>query len=76
MTKLVPLADWAATRYSPPPSDWVLRKWARAGEIYPPPERVGRDWYVDETARRLTQHRDSVVDRIKRERSATNHQQA
>ncbi len=48
------LTDWASRRYSPAPSAFVLRKWCRDGEIYPPPEKVGRDWYVDETAKRLT----------------------
>lgn len=48
------LADWAARNYTPPPSDFVLRRWCRQGEIYPAPEKVGRDWYVDQTARRIT----------------------
>lgn len=47
------LADWAARRYSPAPTPFVLRKWCRNGEISPRPEKVGRDWYVDETARRV-----------------------
>lgn len=50
------LSEWAAQRYSPPPSDWVLRKWARDGEIHPAPEKVGRDWYVDEKASRITDY--------------------
>lgn len=52
--KLIPVATWAAARYDPVPSDWVLRKWCRNGEIYPAPERVGKEWRVLETARRLT----------------------
>lgn len=48
------LSDWAAKRYQPVPSMFVLRKWCRDGEIYPPPEKVGREWYVDEQARRVT----------------------
>lgn len=48
------LSDWAARRYDPPPSSFVLRKWCRDGEIYPPPEKVGREWYVDANARRLS----------------------
>ena len=42
------LTDWAARRYDPAPSAFVLRKWCRDGEISPPPEKVGRDWYVDD----------------------------
>lgn len=52
--KLVPISAWAASRYDPPPSAWVLRKWCRAGEIFPAPERVGKEWYVAENARRIT----------------------
>jgi len=54
MAKLIPLETWAASRYDPPPSAWVLRKWVRDGEIYPAPEKVGKGWRVLETARRLT----------------------
>lgn len=50
----IKLADWAARLYDPAPSAWLLRKWCRDGEIHPAPERVGRDWYVEDTARRLT----------------------
>lgn len=52
--KHIPVTAWAASRYDPPPSLWVLRKWCREGEIYPPPEKVGKDWYVQENARRLS----------------------
>lgn len=47
------LTEWAAKQYSPPPSLFTLRRWARDGEIYPPPEKVGKHWMVDETAVRL-----------------------
>ena len=50
----IKLSEWAGRLYSPAPSAWLLRKWCRDGEIHPQPERVGRDWYVEETARRLT----------------------
>lgn len=62
------LLDWAARNYSPPPSLWTLRKWARDGEISPAPEKVGRDYYVEESARRLVggqPARLSLVDRLK-----------
>jgi hypothetical protein len=52
--KMIPVATWAASRYDPVPSDWVLRRWCREGQIYPAPERVGKEWRVLETARRLT----------------------
>ena len=62
--KRIPLCDWAALYYSPPPSLWVLRQWARQGQIYPSPERVGRTYYVREDARRQTGERASLVDRL------------
>ena len=48
--KMMPLADWAAARYSRPPSPYVLRKLCRAGAFDPPAEKTGRDWYVREDA--------------------------
>lgn len=48
------LADWASRHYSPPPTQWVLRKWVRAGEIYPAPEKVGSAYYVEEAAQRYS----------------------
>jgi hypothetical protein len=54
MTKKILLSEWAARRYDPPPSAWVIRQWVRKGEIYPAPELVGKSYYVAENARRLT----------------------
>lgn len=59
------LADWAARQYSPAPSTWVLRKWVRAGQISPAPERVGSAYYVDENAKRQVTQRPSLVDRLR-----------
>lgn len=64
-TKRIPLAAWAAARYDPPPSAWVLRRWCRDGEIVPAPERVGRDWYVPADARRVTAPAASLVARLR-----------
>lgn len=62
----IPLKDWAATRYSPCPSSWVLRRWVREGQIYPPPEMVGSAYYVDESATRMLPNQpSSLVDRLK-----------
>lgn len=49
----IKLAEWAKNRYNPPPSDWVLRKWVRRGEIVPVPELVGKVYYVEQDARRI-----------------------
>lgn len=61
----IPLRDWAAKRYSPVPSDFTLRRWARDGEIIPVPEKVGKFYYCDEHAERLGSDAPSLVDRIK-----------
>lgn len=61
----IPLQDWAELNYNPPPSLWVLRKWVRAGQIYPPPEKVGVTYYVESTARRQTTRRPTLVERMK-----------
>lgn len=50
----IPLIEWASKRYSPIPPIFTLRKWARSGELGPTVERVGKEWYVDENAERLS----------------------
>jgi predicted site-specific integrase-resolvase len=62
----VKLSAWAAKRYDPAPSDWVLRKWVRQGQIHPAPELVGKQYYVEENARRLVGEvgRPSLVERL------------
>ncbi len=59
------LAEWAKLRYNPAPSLWVLRQWVRRGEIVPAPELVGKAYYVERGARRITAHVSSLVQRIK-----------
>jgi len=64
----IPLTTWAQRHYDPAPSVWVLRKWAREGQIHPAPERVGREWFVEEAAKRLATGatpRPSLVDRLR-----------
>ncbi len=62
--KSIKIQEWASARYSPPPSLWVLRRWARDGEIHPMPEKVGKHYYVREDARRITAPALSLVDRL------------
>lgn len=66
-SKKITLTAWAETRYDPPPSAWVLRKWVREGQIHPAPELVGKAYYVEQTARRITgdMPRESLVDRLR-----------
>lgn len=63
----ITLAQWAAMHYSPAPSTWVLSEWRRAGQIHPLPERVGREWYVDQDAQRVTHEapRPSILKRLR-----------
>lgn len=61
------LAEWAKRRYDPPPPMFTLRRWAREGEIFPGPEKVGKSYYVDENAERVgvpTPGYQSLVDRL------------
>ncbi|MEZ2600795.1 excisionase [Kluyvera intermedia] len=44
--KLVTLERWAEERYEDPPPIGTLRKWARSGNIYPPPEIEGTQYRV------------------------------
>jgi len=53
LTKKIPLTEWAARRYEPPPPLFTLRRWARDGEIQPAPELAGKAYYVLETAERV-----------------------
>lgn len=63
----ITLAEWAAQHYSPAPTSWVTGNWRRANQIHPPPERVGRVWYVEPDAQRVTfdAPRPSLVARLK-----------
>lgn len=65
----IPLHQWAARRYDPVPPIFTLRRWARDGELGPTAERVGKLWYVDENAERLSvlvPSGQDLVSRLKR----------
>ncbi|CAJ0773056.1 excisionase [Ralstonia chuxiongensis] len=46
----ISLSKWAAKNYDPPPHIDTLRAWARDGKIYPPAQKIGKAYYVDENA--------------------------
>ena len=48
------LSDWAGLHFAPPPSLWTLRRLVRQGSIYPAPVKVGKAYYVEPTARLMT----------------------
>lgn len=50
----ITLAAWAALHYDPAPSAWTLRQWVRDGQILPPAEKVGKSYYVEPDARRIS----------------------
>ncbi len=58
------LEVWARSYFDPPPSAFTLRRLAREGAITPAPVKVGRAWYVDQSAR-LVGDRPSLVDRLR-----------
>lgn len=47
----IPLRTWAERLWSPVPSQRTLERWTRDGRILPPPQKVGRAYYVLPTAR-------------------------
>lgn len=42
----IPLQIWAARKWDPPPCKRTLYNWVRNASIEPPPERVGKTFYV------------------------------
>ena len=44
--KLITLPKWAESRWDPPPPPRTLTRWARDSRISPPPQKVGRSYYV------------------------------
>lgn len=46
------LEKWAATQYGDnSPTVQTLRRWCRDGKIFPVPQKHGRSYFVEETAR-------------------------
>ncbi len=60
----ISLEKWGARNYDPPPHIDTLRGWARDGKLYPPPQKVGRAYYVDENAVFAPDARPRLVHRI------------
>ncbi|EKS6733273.1 excisionase [Enterobacter ludwigii] len=47
---LLTLKEWASDVYQDPPPIGTLQRWARNGNIYPPPEKHGREYKVQHDA--------------------------
>jgi hypothetical protein len=59
------LEEWAKSHFNPPPSLWTLRSMARDGKISPRPVKVGKAYYVDESAQVVDpSRRMSLVERL------------
>lgn len=56
----VRLDVWLSKNFDPPPAIRTARLWINAGKIYPAPVKVGRSYYVEETAI----YRDGVKPRL------------
>ncbi len=50
MNKKITLIEWAKSKYSVPPVERTLWKWARNGNLYPPPEKHGRQYFIEPDA--------------------------
>lgn len=51
MAKLITLTEWCEQHYKDKlPTIQTLQRWARAGKIYPAPEKHGREYRVREDA--------------------------
>lgn len=46
----ISLEKWAEKNFDPAPAVKTVRTWARDGKIYPTPVKVGRAYYVEDTA--------------------------
>jgi len=67
---LITLQEWDKKTFSKAHSLRTLRSWARTGQIYPPPIKVGREYQVEDTARYIglrksdTEIDDPIVNKI------------
>jgi predicted site-specific integrase-resolvase len=61
------LDAWLKKEFDPPPAITTARGWIREGKIFPAPIKLGRSYYVEETAVfQDRQTRPSLASRIPR----------
>jgi hypothetical protein len=60
MAAKIPITDWAAKRWNPPPNRIQLCRWARLQRIDPPPQKVGREYYVEPDAKLVDRNGNPV----------------
>lgn len=53
------LPKWAAAQFgADAPSVQTLRRWCRDGKLFPIPEKNGRSYFIEETARYVGDYND------------------
>lgn len=57
----ITLVEWAAAEFSQPYKKGTLWMWARTGRIYPPAEKIGRNWWVYRGAKYVNPHNPKDV---------------
>lgn len=55
----IPLSDWVARNFSPPPNRKTVSKWRKEGRICPVPIFIGRGYFVEETARFICEEKSA-----------------
>lgn len=64
MSKKVTLQTWADANFAKLPHKNTLRAWARDCKIFPIPEKVGRDWLVEPSARYVGNDLSKVAEHV------------
>jgi hypothetical protein len=59
--KSITLTEWAESKFSQPYKKGTLWMWARTGRIYPPPKKIGRNWWVNPGAEYVNPHNPKDV---------------
>jgi predicted site-specific integrase-resolvase len=56
VSKRITLPAWAERNFEKVPHRITLERWARLGNIQPPPVKVGRAWMVSSDAKYVDRH--------------------
>lgn len=58
------LDNWLALNFSPPPAITTARLWIKQGKIFPTPVKIGRSYYLEESATFQSGQRPTLANRI------------
>lgn len=68
-TTLITLDEWASLTYGEKaPCMATLRRWCREGFIYPAPEKHGRAYFLQRSARYIHGANTELLNRIRKDR--------